>query len=419
MTSGKTLLIISGGIEAADAARRAKQMGHTVVVSDINPKAPGFAFADSCLIADVYGPTDTAAAAERYSRKIRRIDGVLCVAADAPVTAAAVAQKLRIPGLPVHVAELACDKLAMKKAFRSAGVNVPWFSEVSTPQELQRVAIERGRDLVIKPVDSRGSRGVQRIAKVEDLAAAFNLARSYSPTERVMVEQYLEGPQVSTESIVMGGRCFTPGFSDRNYEYLEKYAPFFIENGGDLPSHLPAGIQDKVKDLVGRAAAALGVTDGTVKGDIVVHRGEPYVIELAARLSGGFFCTREIPLNTGVDFIGAAIRIALGEPVDENELTPKYQRAVIQRYAFPEAGTVTAIRGEEAARAIPGIAEVVVTARMGDVIPPAGDKRPSAAMVLACCETREAALKAANDALALIQVETTNTGASQPEQKIG
>jgi len=406
MSSGKTLLIVSGGIEAADAARRAKEMGHTVVVSDLDPQAPGFAFADSCLIADVYGPAETAAAAERYSRKIRKIDGVLCVAADAPVTAATVAQRLRIPGLPVHVAELACDKLAMKRAFRSAGVAVPWFQEVSTPQELQRVAIERGRDLVIKPVDSRGSRGVQRIAKIEDLGEAFMLARSHSPTERVMVEQYLEGPQVSTESIVTGGRCFTPGFSDRNYEYLEKYAPFFIENGGDLPSHLAPGIQDKVKDLVSRAAAAMGVTDGTVKGDIVIHRGEPYVIELAARLSGGFFCTREIPLNTGVDFIGAAIRVALGEAVSEEELTPKYQHAVIQRYAFPKAGKVMAIRGADEARAVPGIAEVVVTARLGDVIPPAGDKRPSAAMVLASGETRELALKAANDALALIQVET-------------
>ena len=39
------------------------------------------------------------------------------------------------------------------------------------------------------------------------------------------------------------------------------------------------------------------------------------MIELAARLSGGFFCTREIPLNTGVDFVGAAIKLALGETV--------------------------------------------------------------------------------------------------------
>jgi biotin carboxylase len=406
MTSGKTLLIVSGGIEAADAAKRAKEMGHMVVVSDIDPNAPGFAFADSCLIADVYGAEETAAAAERYNRKIRKIDGVLCVAADAPITAAKVAERLGLPGLPVHVAELACDKLAMKKCFRDAGVAVPWFQEVATPQELQRIAVERGRDLVIKPVDSRGSRGVQRVAQVQDLAKAFMLAQSYSPTQRVMVEQYLDGPQVSTESLVTGGQCFTPGFSDRNYEFLERYAPFFIENGGDLPSHLPQETQEKVRDLVARAASAMGVREGTVKGDIVVHDGEPYVIELAARLSGGFFCTREIPLNTGVDFIGAAIRIALGEKVAEADVTPKHFTPVIQRYVFPNPGTVRTVNGAEEARRVAGVAELVITARPGDVIPPAGDKRPSGAMVLATGKNRDAALKAANDALGLIRIET-------------
>ncbi|HSZ73742.1 MAG TPA: ATP-grasp domain-containing protein [Rhizomicrobium sp.] len=402
----KTILIISGGVEAADAARRAKEMGYTVVVSDRDPEAPGFAHADSCIIADVYGASETAAAAERYNRKIRKIDGVICVAADAPVTAATVAQRLGIPGLSLASAELASDKLAMKRRFSESGVPVPWFTAVETPQALQRVAIERGRNLVIKPVDSRGSRGVQRVADVSDLDRAFMLARSHSPTDRVMVEEYLDGPQVSTESLVVNGQCFTPGFSDRNYEFLEKYAPFFIENGGDLPSRLPQETQDKVKAIVARAAAALGVTNGTIKGDIVVHKGEPYVIELAARLSGGFFCTREIPLNTGVDFIGAAIKLALNESVNIEELQPKYQTPVVQRYAFPKPGRVVNVAGEEEARKIAGVAEVIVTAKPGDIIPPAGDKRPSAAMVLATGATRDDALHAANDALSRIRIET-------------
>ncbi len=146
--------------------------------------------------------------------------------------------------------------------------------------------------------------------------------------------------------------------------------------------------------------------NGTVKGDIVVHKGEPYVIEIAARLSGGFFCTREIPLNTGVDFIGAAIRIALGEPVSLDELEPRQSAPVVQRYAFPKPGRVVSVTGAEHARKTPGVAELVVTAKPGDVIPPAGDKRPSAAMVLATGHTRDAALAAANDALSQLRIET-------------
>ncbi len=401
----KTLLIISGGIEAADAARHAREMGLHVVVSDIDANAPGFAFAHERLIADVYGPEATAEAAERYHGERRKIDGVICVAADAPLTAALVAQRLGLPGLSLEAAQLATDKLAMKTRFKERGVPVPWFAPVGSSRALEKIVAERGRNLVIKPVDSRGSRGVQRLARVADSAAAYALAEKHSPTKRVMVEDYLDGPQVSTESIVTGGHCHTPGFSDRNYELLESHAPFFIENGGDLPSSLPRLIQEKVKAVVARAAAALGVTEGSVKGDIVVHRDEPYIIELAARLSGGFFCTREIPLNTGVDLIGAAIRVALGEPVDPAEMEPRRDNPVVQRYAFPRPGRVLGIRGAEAARRLPGIADIVVTARHGDIIPPAGDKRPSAAMVLATGASREAARASANAAIAAIEIE--------------
>ncbi len=219
------------------------------------------------------------------------------------------------------------------------------------------------------------------------------------------MEAYLDGPQISTESILTGGRCHTPGFADRNYELLEVHAPFFIENGGDMPSNLPQNIQRKVKELVACAASALGVTEGTVKGDIVVHRGEAHIIELAARLSGGFFCTLEIPLNTGVDFIGCAIRVALGETIPAAELEPFRQQSVIQRYAFPKPGRVREVRGAETAKALPGISRIIVTAKPGDIIPPAGDKRPSAAMVLATGADRAAALAAAQAGVAAIEIE--------------
>jgi biotin carboxylase len=402
----KTLLIISGGIEAADAAQRACEMGLRVVVSDIDPNAPGFAFAHDRLIADVYGPEATADAAERYHRETCKIDGVICVAADAPMTAALVADRLNLPGISPATAKLACDKLAMKNRFKERGVHVPWFAPVSSAAELGALIAERGRNLVIKPVDSRGSRGVQRLSRAADLKGAFDLARGHSPTKRVMVEAYLDGPQVSTESLVTEGRCYTPGFSDRNYEFLEVHAPFFIENGGDLPSRLPEATQTKVRDLVARAAQALGVKNGTVKGDIVVHDGEPYVIELAARLSGGFFCTREIPLNTGVDFIGCAIKLALGESLASAELEPLRQQAVIQRYAFPKPGRVVDVRGADAAKRVPGVTDIIVTAKLGDIIPPAGDKRPSAAMVLATGRSRESALASAIAAISAIESET-------------
>jgi biotin carboxylase len=402
----KTLLIVSGGVQAIHGIQRAKELGFRVVVSDKNPSAPGFEHADDHFIASTYHPEETVEAALRYHNTKARIDGVITIGCDAPLTVASVAQRLGLRGIPVEAATLAQDKLAMKIRFAEAGVPIPWFSAVADSSQLLHFAKRFDYRLVVKPVDSRGSRGVQRLRPGMDTDEAFARAAQQSPTGRVMAEAYLSGPQISTESILIDGRGHTPGFSDRNYEHLDRYAPYFIENGGDLPSHLDASTQAAVKAVAESAGRALGVTTGNIKGDLVVSDGKPYVIELAARASGGYFCTREIPLNTGVDFIGAVIRIALGESLNPSDLSPKRQTPVVQRYAFPKPGRVSKITGLEAARAIPGIEELIVTVQTGDMIPEPTHSGCTAAMVLATGANVAEAKKSAAAALDALRIET-------------
>lgn len=321
-----------------------KQWGCTLS-SDGNPNAPGIAVADDSLIVSTYDADGTAQAARDYSETKSRIDGVMCIASDVPLTVATVAAELGVPGIPLESARLAMDKLAMKTRFAVDGIPVPWFSPVDEPTHLRDLISEQGYPLVIKPVDSRGARGVLRLMPDVDLDIAFNEARRNSPTGRVMLERFMTGPQISTESMVLNGTAYTPGFSDRNYELLDAYAPNIIENGGELPSRLPEDQQDAVRELVDRGAASMGIKNGIVKGDVVVTDGKPYIIELAARLSGGYFCTHEIPLNTGVDLVSCAIRMALREDVQPDELRPRYQRGVAQRYIFPRPGRVVSISG--------------------------------------------------------------------------
>ncbi len=395
----RTILIICGGIEAIHGIRRAKEMGLHVVVSDGSPAAPGLAEADDALIASTYDADGTVAAAQDYVRTKRPIHGVLSVGADVPLTVASVAHALELPGLSLKAAELATDKLAMKERLAEARIPVPWFSAVESAAHLAELRNER-QALIVKPVDSRGSRGVVRLTRDIDTKWAFEQAREISPTRRVMAEAYLDGPQVSTESVILGKDILTPGFADRNYELLERYAPYFIENGGDQPSSLPPNVQDDVRRTVALAATALGFDVGTVKGDVVVHRGRAYIIELAPRLSGGYFCTLEIPLNTGVDFVGVAIKAALGDRIPHAEVTPKLQRPVVQRYLFPEPGRIISITGVEEARRMPGVAHLILSRGVGDVTHSTKDTTSRSAMVITTgidvAEARERAQAAIN-----------------------
>ncbi|MEZ4483735.1 MAG: hypothetical protein R2864_03785 [Syntrophotaleaceae bacterium] len=177
-----------------------------------------------------------------------------------------------------------------------------------------------------------------RLTAGVDLAWAFKHARSNSPSNRVMVEEYLEGPQLSTESVLLAGVAVTPGFCDRNYEFLERHAPYIIENGGQQPSCLEATAQAQVAACAESAGRALGISTGIAKGDMVWTADGPKVIEIAARLSGGWFSTDQIPLATGVDLLGAAIRLALGQQVRAEDLLPRNARGVAIRYFSPRSG---------------------------------------------------------------------------------
>jgi len=341
----KTILILSAGLEAIPIIQKAKSMGCYVVVLDGYESAPGIKYADDLIISSTFDVAGSVEKAKNYSQNKRTLDGVMSAGHDAPHTVAHIAHALALAGVPVATAEMAVDKVAMKDKFAKDGVAIPWYSSVDDFQHLQQLVKQHGLPLVIKPVDGRGARGVLRLSDQVDLEWAYNYSVSQSGRGQVMVERFLSGPQISTESMVINGQTLTPGFSDRNYELMDKFAPFIIENGGDLPSFLSQDLQSRVKQTVHQAAMSLGVTMGVVKGDVVVNEGVPHIIEITTRLSGGYFCSHEIPLNTGVDFVGCVIKSALGEKVLEEELTPKYQKSVCQRYMFPEKGVVKNITG--------------------------------------------------------------------------
>jgi len=405
MNSG-FLIMLGAGSEHVHAIKYAQSMGCLVLVLDRNPSAPGAAMADVFLPHCVYRHEEAVAGLAQWRENGGVPGGVLCVASDAPRTVAAIGEFFNLPAVSMETAHLATDKLAMKDRLAAHGIPVPWYAPLRDSTDLRRAFQERCNHLVIKPVDNRGARGVLHLSFRSDLDWAFDLACAQSPTGRVMVEEFLEGQQVSTEGLMIDGTAHIPGFADRNYEFIDRFAPHIIENGGDMPSLLPLAAQEAIRDLTGRAALALGLKHGPVKGDMLWHKEQAYVIEIAARHSGGYFVTHSIPWNTGVDLLGASIRMAMGEVLDPAELRPRQQKAVCQRYLFAEPGLVRSIEGVEEARRLPYVRYVEVRVKKGDVILPVTSHPARPGVVMAVAETREAAGRAALAAIRTIIIRT-------------
>jgi len=401
----KCLWIIGGGIEAVPSVRRAREMGLFVVVADGNPAAPAFALADAMAVVSTYDEDGMAERAAAFSRDERRVDGVFAASADVPRTVARVAEALGLPGISRATAHLAADKLAQKRHLRAAGIAVPDFWPVADVEELRACFAAAGGRLVIKPVDSRGARGVLQLRPDSDLAWAYAHARTQSPTGRVMAEAFVAGPQFSTESVLIAGEARTPAVIDRNYARLDAFAPFMIEDGGTQPSFLPAAEIQPVMRLAEAAGRALGIETGTVKGDLVLGAGGPVVIEMAARVSGGWMATDQIPLHSGVDFIGIAIRLALGEPVAIAEAEPKGGEATAIRYFFPPPGLVRAVERDPALTAQPWVRRFGLDLAAGDRVPPVTDHTRRAGFVLVTGPTRAEAVARAEAVIAGTRIE--------------
>lgn len=365
-TPQRTLAVLGAGQDQSFLIRTARDMGLRTLAFDMDPDAPGFKEADNHA---VISTRDTVAVCEYLDDYGPTVSGVLTMGSDIPEAVAAVAAHLGLPGISAETARVSSDKFAMKQRFADTGIPIPWFAEVPSADELERIVAERGWDLVIKPVDRSGARGVFVLSEGCDLADLYAKSKEFSYTGRVMAEAYLTGPQISTETIMYRGRGVTPGFVDRNYEHLERFAPHVIENGGWLPSILDDTARSQVEKLVEAASLALGVTDGVTKGDVVMTPDGLKMIEMAARLSGGDFSESLVPLGTGVNYVKTAIQIALGDVPDFGALRPTRQQAVANRYFFPEAGRLLDIGGADEVRAQDWVKKLEFWYRPGDDVP--------------------------------------------------
>jgi len=309
----KSLLFIGGSVDTVPALGHALSLGYDVYVTDGNPEAPGIKWAKKhgagWGIANTYSSADTLKVAKDYP-----INGIIAVGCDVGPIVSDVANALGLPHIPRPVSDFGWYKGELKALLtKRNGVNVP-----VAPAPSAYV----GKYFVIKPIGGRGARGVYRLKWADPNFDEYCAkSRKFSPTNKILVEQWVNGPQISTETLVWNYLCAFTGMIDRGYTLLTTLAPYVIETGGQGPSvYEGTELGEKIKDLVQKVVDNLGMQSGTIKCDIVLNEEksyEPTLIECAiGRMSGGYMCSHIVPLIYGMDFLAGAFSIACGEAPD-------------------------------------------------------------------------------------------------------
>ncbi|XDD55437.1 alpha-hydroxy-acid oxidizing protein [Leptospira sp. WS4.C2] len=358
---GKTILIIGGGLLQVPIIQTAKTMRLHTVVADMNPTSIGFQIADEAILMstkDVEGMV-------RESKKFAQnspIHGVITAGTDASMTVAAVASALQLPGIRFVDAEAASNKVKMRQRLKEFGMPIPRFAAVWSLQDAKDALDSLTFPLVMKPADNMGARGVIKVTNKDDLPTAFRHAKRFCPTGELILEEYMEGPELSVDALAFQGQIRMTGIADRIIER----EPYFIEVGHNMPSAMSKEVLEEVERVMAGGMRALGIHLGAGKGDIKVTKDGVKIGEIAARLSGGFMSAFTYPLSTGVNLNRAALLISLGETPDN--LDPVLSRVSIERSLLSKPGKLISIGGVEETKKIDGVSEVFIQSKPGDII---------------------------------------------------
>lgn len=238
------------------------------------------------------------------------IDGVASIASDLAVpTVSYIAEKMGFSTYNSFCdAEITTDKYAMCLQFARKGVNSPKF--LQTGPKCDPNFTELSFPLIVKPVDRSGSRGVTKVNDENSLGKAILRGCDLSFKKKAIVEEYIDGDEVSVEAISWNGEHSILSITDK----VTTGEPYFVEIAHHQPSKLPENIKERIKEETIKALNSLNIKFGASHSEIRINQnGKVFLIETGARMGGDFIGSDLIRLSTGYDFVRGIIEIALGE----------------------------------------------------------------------------------------------------------
>lgn len=394
------LLLPTTTYRTAAFVEAARQIGVELTVASEQASTLEAANPAGLLTLDFQDPRRAAEQAGDFARG-QPISAVVGVDDDTAIVAAAIAERLKLKGNPLAAALAARDKHRQRELLATAGVPIPRFMLHRLDADPAEIAKSIKYPCVLKPLRLSASRGVIRADNPASFVKAHARLQAIvcDPAAGFLIEEFIPGSEVALEGLVVNRRLHVLALFDKP-DPLD--GPFFEETIYTTPSQVPAGLQTAIAQCADRAVRAVGITEGPVHAELRYNDrgGGPWLIELAARPIGGR-CSAVLRFGDKKASLEETIlRHALGMPLPS--LQRERQAAGVMMIPIPGAGTLQEVRGISAAKAVPLIEDVQITAHPGErLVPfPEGSRYPG--FIFARGETPaavESALRAAHQKL--------------------
>lgn len=310
--------MLGGSLYQTFAIKEAVKMGYYVITCDYLPENPGHKFAH-----EYHNVSTTDKESVLELAKQLKVDGVVAYASDpaAPV-AAYVCEKLGLPTSPYKSVEILSNKDLFRKYLSENGFNTPVSMGFTTCEEAERCKDRFILPVMVKPVDSSGSKGINKLTSWTQLEECVKEALSYSRAKRFIIEEFIEkqGWQISGDAFSVDGKLVFHCFG--NEYYNPKGKKDFAPIGESWPFMMDRKYIDILVEDLQRLISSLGMTSTAYNVEAIVDKsGKVFILELGAR-SGGSLIPQITKYATGVDMVPYVIKAALGEDCSALTMAP-------------------------------------------------------------------------------------------------
>lgn len=360
------ILFLGAGDAQIQGILTAKSMGLEVIAMDGNFDAVGLKYADVAIPENFIDYKSVIKVAKKYE-----VDGIITICTEVGVVPAAkAATELGLVSIGEDVAEACTNKVIMRQKLRDGEVSVPFFLGADSLDKAKQFAQKIGFPLIIKPSIGSGSRGVRTIESLFELEDAFKFSLSFSRDNHVIIEEFMEGEEVSVECITYDGETIVLGVSDK----IRTELPFRTDIKVIYPTNFDELTKQKIELEVIKAIDAVGLKYGPTHTELLVTDNDVKIVEIAARGGGFKLFDTILPEISGVDMLKESIKIALGE---RPNLKRTKSRAGMLHFFKKTPGRLISVNGIESAKLIEGVIDLDITIKPGQSIRPytCGDDR--------------------------------------------
>lgn len=360
----KKVLLLGGSAQQIPSILTAKKLGYYTITCDYLPENPGHKYADEYFNIST---TDKEAVLELAIKL--QISGIVCYASDpAASTAAYVAEKMGLPTNPYKSVEILANKDLFREFLQKNNFCTPLAKGFSSKEKAFEVIKEFKFPILVKPVDSSGSKGVALIKNEEELSEKIDGALVYSRCKRFILEEYVEkyGYQVAGDGFSVNGKLVFRCFANDHFD--AKTNNPFVPVAASFPYFMPERVHEKIHQEIQRLMDLLHLTTGAYNYDIRIDKDENvYLMEVGPR-NGGNYIPQVIQYATGVDMVEYTIKAAMGEDVSELRMVEQNGYWAYYSVHSYRAGKLKEIHIDANARKN-NIIESYINYKEGDMIP--------------------------------------------------